>query len=140
MTVLGAIGRSKTLETQPDRRHSPTNIAKLRRGYYEGLYAELARVTRIARGFDRNKKSWARFVKHSFWDKARKQDRPHVGRLHRQSSPYNPIMGSSSLHVSSMSSFGLVRFERTRELDVGACRPFFDGSDSLIARMFAPDE
>jgi hypothetical protein len=55
------------------------NIAKLKRDHYEGLYVELGRVTLIARGFDRNKKSWARFVKHSFWDKAREQDRPHVG-------------------------------------------------------------
>ena len=53
-------------------------IAKLKRDHYEGLYAELGRVTLIARGFDRNKKSWARFVKHSFWAKAREQDRPHV--------------------------------------------------------------
>jgi hypothetical protein len=56
-----------------------TNIAKLKRGYYEGLYAELGRITLIARGFDRDKKSWARFVAHSFWGKAREQDRPHVG-------------------------------------------------------------
>ncbi len=55
------------------------NIAELKRGYYEGLYAELGRVTLIARGFDLNKKSWARFVKRSFWGKAREQDRPHVG-------------------------------------------------------------
>ena len=54
-------------------------IAKLKRDHYEGLYAELGRVTLIARGFDRNKKSWARFVKHSFWSEAREQDRPHVG-------------------------------------------------------------
>ena len=54
------------------------NLAKLKRGYYEGLYAELARVTMIARGFDRDKKAWARFVKNSFWAKAREQDRPHV--------------------------------------------------------------
>ena len=55
------------------------NIAKLKRDHYEGLYVELGRVTLIARGFDCNKKSWARFVKHSFWGKAREQDRPHVG-------------------------------------------------------------
>jgi hypothetical protein len=55
------------------------NIAKLKRDHNEGLYVELGRVTLIARGFDRNKKSWARFVKRSFWGKAREQDRPHVG-------------------------------------------------------------
>jgi hypothetical protein len=55
------------------------NIAKLKHDHYEGLYVELGRVTLIARGFDRNKKSWARFVKRSFWGKAREQDRPHVG-------------------------------------------------------------
>jgi len=55
------------------------NIAKLKRDHYEGLYVELGRVTRIAHGFDHNEKSWARFVKHSFWANARKQDRPHVG-------------------------------------------------------------
>jgi hypothetical protein len=55
------------------------DIAKLKRGYYEGLYAELARITRIAHGFDQKKKSWAQFVAHSFWAEAREQDRPHVG-------------------------------------------------------------
>ena len=54
-------------------------IAELKRGYRKGLYAELGRITLIARGFDRDKKSWARFVKNSFWAKAREQDRPQVG-------------------------------------------------------------
>ena len=54
------------------------NIAELKRGYREGLYMELGRITLIARGFDRDKKSWARFVEHSFWAKGRTQDRPHV--------------------------------------------------------------
>jgi hypothetical protein len=55
------------------------NIAELKRGYREGLYMELGRVTLIAGGFDRDRKSWARFVGNSFWAKARTQDRPQVG-------------------------------------------------------------
>ena len=54
------------------------NLRKLKRSYREGLYAELGRVTLIARDFDRDRKSWARFVENSFWAKAREQDRPHL--------------------------------------------------------------
>jgi hypothetical protein len=55
------------------------DIAKLESGYHKGLYAELGRITQIARDFDRNGEAWARFVKDSFWADARKQDRPHIG-------------------------------------------------------------
>ena len=55
------------------------DIAKLESGYHKGLYAELGRITQIARDFDRNEEAWARFVKDSFWANARKQDRPHIG-------------------------------------------------------------
>jgi hypothetical protein len=53
-------------------------VAKLKKSYREGLYAEIQNAAIITNGYHKNKEAWQTFVEHRFWEGARPQDCPKM--------------------------------------------------------------